>query len=114
VHELALCRSVVAAARRHAEGRPVTQVALRVGHLRQVVPEAMDLAWTALTDGTELEGATLVVEAVPAVVHCRDCGADTELEWPVLACGACGGRGVDLVSGEELLVASIDVRDGAA
>lgn len=92
----------------------MTQVALRVGHLRQVVPEAMDLAWTALTDGTELEGATLVVEAVPAVVHCRDCGADTELEWPVLSCGACGGRGVDLVSGEELLVASIDVRDGAA
>lgn len=92
----------------------MTQVVLRVGHLRQVVPEAMDLAWAALTDGTDLDGADLVVEAVPAVVHCGDCGADTELEWPVLACGTCGGRRVDLVSGEELLVVSIDVRDGAA
>lgn len=110
MHELALCRSVVATATAHAEGRPVARVYLRVGHLRQVVPEALDLAWRALTEGGVLDGAELVVEEVPAVVHCRGCGAATTLECPVPVCGACDGRDVELVSGEELLVAAIDVR----
>jgi len=110
VHELALCRSVVATVAPHADGRPVARVHLRVGHLRQVVPEALDLAWRAVTEGTDLDGAALVVEEVPAVVRCRACGAGTTLEWPVLVCGTCAGRDVELVSGEELLVAAIDVR----
>lgn len=109
MHELALCRSVVATVDRHADGRPVTRVHLRVGHLRQVLPEALDLAWRALTDGGPLDGVELVVEEVPAVVQCRGCGATTTLDWPVLVCGACDGREVDLVAGEELLVLAIDV-----
>ncbi len=109
MHELALCRSVVATAAAHADGRPVARVHLQVGHLRQVVPEALDLAWRALTEGGALDGAELVVEAVPAVVRCRGCGAATTLEWPVLACGSCDSRDVELVSGEELLVVAIDV-----
>lgn len=101
---------MVATVAPHADGRPVTRVHLRVGHLRQVVPEALDLAWTAVTVGTPLDGAVLEVEAVPAVLRCRACGADTALEWPVLVCGSCGGRDAELVSGEELLVVAVDVR----
>ena len=110
MHELALCRSVVATVAPHSAGRPVARVHLRVGHLRQVVPEALDLAWCAVTGGTDLDGAELVVEDVPAVVRCRACGARTTLEWPVLVCATCDGRDVELVSGEELLVVAIDVR----
>lgn len=114
VHELSLCRAVAATVERHAAGRPVVRVTLRVGHLRQVVPEAMGLAWQAVTDGTGLAGCTLDVDEVPAVIRCGACGADTRLEWPVLVCRACESRDVDLIAGEELLVASIDVRDGVA
>lgn len=113
MHELALCRSVVATVAPHADGRPVSRVHLRIGHLRQVVPGALDLAWRAVTEGTDLDGAVLDVEDVPAVVRCRRCAAETRLEWPVLVCGACEGRDVELVSGEELLVTAIDVRSVA-
>lgn len=114
MHELSLCRAVAATVERHAAGRPAIRVTLRVGHLRQVVPEAMALAWRAVTDGTALEGCTLAVDEVPAVVRCAACGADTRLEWPVLVCRSCESRRVELIAGDELLVASIDVRDGAA
>lgn len=114
MHEVALCRAVVATVAGRADGRAVTRVSLRVGHLRQVVPEALDLAWQAVTDGTDLAGSTLDVEHIPAVAHCHTCGHDTTLEWPVLVCAACESRDVTLVSGEELLVASFDVRDRAA
>ena len=113
MHELSLCRAVADVATSYAEQRDVTRVTLRVGHLRQVVPETLVFCWKMVTDGTELAGCELVVEHVPAVGVCRPCGARNELEKPVLRCAACGSRDVSLVSGEELLVASMDLATSA-
>ncbi|MDQ3659257.1 MAG: hydrogenase maturation nickel metallochaperone HypA, partial [Actinomycetota bacterium] len=41
MHELAIADSIVQIAGRHANGRRVTKVQLKVGHLRQVVPSAL-------------------------------------------------------------------------
>ena len=45
------------------------------------------------------------------MVECLDCGARTTLDLPILACGTCEGFDVKLLSGEELLVVSIDLVD---
>jgi hydrogenase nickel incorporation protein HypA/HybF len=92
-----------------ADGRPVTQVTVRIGHLRQVVPDALRFGWELLTDATELQGCELVVEQVPAVVECRECGAETTLDMPILACSGCGSFEVTLRSGEEFLFVSMEV-----
>ena len=52
-----------------------------------------------------------MIEQVPAVIECLHCGAATTLESPILVCGACDGSEVKLLSGEELLVVSIDLVD---
>ena len=52
-----------------------------------------------------------MIEQVPAVIECIDCGARTTLDLPILVCGACDGFDVRLLSGEELLVVSIDLVD---
>lgn len=58
---------------------------------------------------TELDGSELVVDYVEARIVCRECGASTVLSQPVFVCGACSGRTVDLATGEEFLVESIDL-----
>ena len=72
------------------------------------MPDSLQFSWELLTDGTDLAGCRLVVDHVPAVVECRMCGAATTLDVPILICASCEGSDVTLVSGEELLVASID------
>ena len=109
MHELSMCRSIVNTAAKHAGGRSVSQVTVRIGHLRQVVPEALQFSWAAVSGTTALEDAVLVIEQVPAVVGCAMCGAETTLDVPILACGRCGGFDVKLISGEELFVVSIDL-----
>ena len=95
----------------HAAGRPVRRIRLRVGHLRQVVPDTLDYCWQISTAGTELDGCVLDVDYVPATVACASCDATTELTLPVLRCGVCGGVEVRLVQGEEFLIESIDVAE---
>ena len=111
MHELAIADSVVRIACAHAAGRKVAKVELKVGHLRQVVPSALEFAFALVAEGTELEDAELVIEAVPAAGRCRDCGA--EGPFPVLppACGACGSYAVEVVSGEELLVDALELEE---
>jgi hydrogenase nickel incorporation protein HypA/HybF len=128
MHELSLCRSVADVVCRHAAGRRVVRVRLRIGALRQVVPDTLTSCWRLLQDdrppprsptgsvpaGSVLAGSVLEVESVPAVVRCRACGAERELDHPVLRCAGCGGADVLLISGEEFLIVSMDVADAAA
>ena len=109
MHELSLCGAIIDTVEEHAGGRPVRCVRLRIGHFRQVVPEAMGHAWALRTSGSTLDGSVLEIDHVAPVIDCRACGASTTLDQPRLRCGACGGREVTLVSGDEFLVESIDV-----
>lgn len=108
MHELSLCQAICATVLERADGRPVCRVDVRIGYLRQVVPDSLQFSWEMLTEGTDLEGCVLVIDHVPAVVRCRACGVDTTLDWPVLACATCEGHDVELLSGEELQIASFD------
>jgi hydrogenase nickel incorporation protein HypA/HybF len=114
VHELSIAECVVGIAVRHARGRPVTKVALRVGHLRQVVPSALELSFELVAQGTCVEGAELELEDVPAGGICKACGQYTELPGFPLACRRCGGLEVDVTQGEELLVDSLELDDELA
>lgn len=89
----------------------MTQVTVRVGHLRQVVPDALQFGWELLTDSTDFKGCELVIEQIPATVECRDCAARTVLGMPILMCGTCESFDVKLLSGDELLVVSMEVTE---
>jgi hydrogenase nickel incorporation protein HypA/HybF len=114
MHELSIAESVLGVASRHAAGRRVTRVEVRVGHLRQVVPSALEFAWELVAHGTPLEGAELVLEDVPAAGRCRACGAEGPLGAFPLACATCGGLEVEVMAGEELLVEAIEVDEAVA
>jgi hydrogenase nickel incorporation protein HypA/HybF len=111
MHELSIAQAVLAIASRHAGTRTVRKVELRVGHLRQVVPSALEFSWQLLTDGTSMEGAELAIEEVPARGRCRECEAETEMSDFPLRCAACGGLDVECVAGEELLVDALELED---
>ena len=111
MHELSIAESVVDIASRHAGGRRVYSVELKVGALRQVVPSALEFAFELLTNGTELEGAELLIEEVPARGRCRACGAETTMWSFPLQCGSCGGLDLSLLAGEELLVDALEMEE---
>lgn len=111
MHELAIAESIVQIAGRHANGRRVTKVQLKIGHLRQVVPSALAFNFELVTQGTPVEGAELEVEEIPAIGTCRDCGAESRLKEFPLHCEACGGFDLQVLEGEELFVESLELEE---
>jgi hydrogenase nickel incorporation protein HypA/HybF len=110
VHELSLCRSIAGIAARHAGGRPVSVINIRLGQLRQVVPGTLVYCWELVSEGTPLAGSRIAVEAVPARIRCRACAGVTEVGGlPRFACGHCGGTDAEVISGEEFLITSLEL-----
>jgi hydrogenase nickel incorporation protein HypA/HybF len=114
LHELAIADSVVQIAGRHAEGRQITKVYLKVGHLRQVVPSALTFSFELVAQGTPVEGAELEMEEIPVAANCRGCGVENHpTEFP-LQCAACGSFDLEVVQGEELYVESLELDEQPA
>ena len=111
MHELSIGSAIVDTAVRHAAGRKVTHVAVRIGRLRQVVPASLSFCFGLVARETVCEGAELQLEVVPARLHCGACGHDWEIDVPAFRCPRCESADARVVSGEELEVESIEVEE---
>ena len=111
MHELSIADALLGIALRHADGRRIESVEVKVGHLRQVVPDALLFAWTLVADGTAAQEAELIIEEIPAAGVCRGCGTQSEWDAFPLACRACGSIDVELVRGAELLVDALTMEE---
>ncbi|ABQ26132.1 hydrogenase maturation nickel metallochaperone HypA [Geotalea uraniireducens] len=109
MHEMSITQSVVEICTQNAGGRRVTAVILEIGDLSGVVPDAIEFCFEACTRDTQLDGARLLIERVQALGRCRDCKAEFALSAYYDPCPACGGFGVDVLSGEELRVKELEV-----
>ena len=136
MHELSISSAIVDTALGHADGRRVTRVDVRVGALRQVVPESLEFYFGIVSRDTACADAALELELVGAWMRCGVCdhewdpapepvesGASTaarlgyasqgheQSAWvvPQFRCPACEGAGAEVVRGAELEVESIEV-----
>lgn len=123
MHELALSRAIVDAAERHAGGAPVSAVHVRLGSLRQAVPESLRFYFGVVARETACADARLELEPVAALLRCPRCGREWDPAPPPLAeheapapavpsfgCPVCGVGG-EVLDGEQLEVDWIEVED---
>jgi hydrogenase nickel incorporation protein HypA/HybF len=110
VHELSLCEAIAGVVKPYADGRHVDVVRVRIGALRQVVPESLSFCWALLRDYEDMPEAELELEFIAAQVRCRSCGNESAItsQWSLL-CPQCGSADVEVLRGNEFLVTSLDV-----
>jgi hydrogenase nickel incorporation protein HypA/HybF len=111
MHELSLSSAIVATVEKHADGRRVTLVSLRIGTLRQVIPDSLEFYFDFVSKGTVCEGARLEHEVVEARLRCEDCGEEWTIDVPAFRCPGCNGSNVAVASGNEFEVESIEVEE---
>lgn len=110
MHELSLCQAIAGAVKPYADGRHVDVVRVKIGALRQVVPESLSFCWTLVRDYEDMPDAELEMEFVTAEVRCQSCGLQSAItsRWSLL-CPHCGSADVEILRGNEFLVTSLDV-----
>jgi len=80
-------------------------VRVKHGRLANVVPEALEFAWTAMTADSEFAGAAIELEEIPLRLACGGCKHEFSPEDKdfFMPCPACGEQlGHAILAGKEL------------
>ena len=87
----------------------VHRVRVQIGPLSGVEAELLAQAFPIAVAGTVADGAELNLETLPIRVRCQSCGAESEAKANRLICGSCGDWHTTLISGDEMLLASLEL-----
>lgn len=112
MHEQSIVESLLALALENAEkanAHRIVRVYLVVGELSGVVDDAVDFYFGFLSRGTIAAGASLFFQHVPAELRCRNCGIVFAPERMNLQCPQCREQQVEIVSGRQLYIDSMEV-----
>lgn len=125
MHELSVASAIVDTVLKHAQGRRVSVVSLRLGKLRQVVPDSLSFYFEIVGRDTACAGARLDVDYVDALMECVGCrhrwdpNPEPEhgevfpagLMLPQFRCPRCEAAGAQVLEGDDLEVEFIEVEE---
>lgn len=114
MHEMGVTQEVLVAvldASEAAGATKVNRVRITIGELTEVVPDALQFAWAALTPGTLAEGAVLEIRETGGRSMCLQCGAEFDHGRFDRRCTApgCGSFATKVIVGDELTIDGVDV-----
>ena len=112
MHEMSIAQSLVDIIRQEMvkhDAKVLHSVRLKIGQLSAVVPDSLSFCFEVITSGTEMEGASLLMDVTPLMGRCRRCEASFEIENYAFECPECGSKEIDTVSGDELAIVEMEV-----
>ena len=112
MHELAICQSLIDQIENIAmdrDAKSVTSIVIGMGPLSGVEAQLLKSAYPIASIGTIAEHAELIIENLPVRVKCNRCDCETDALPNKLICGHCGDWKTTLISGDELLLMSVEL-----
>lgn len=112
MHELSVCLSMLDQVRAIAKERDAVQVSkiyVQIGPLSGVEPDLLAQAFPIASAGTVAEQAELILENLELRILCLDCQAESPSPANNLLCPACGSNQTRLISGDELMLARVEL-----
>jgi hydrogenase nickel incorporation protein HypA/HybF len=115
MHEMGIAMQIIEIATESIPGdmknSRVQRVNLKVGKLAAIVPDSLHFCFEIASQDTPLAGAELVIEEIPVVASCNDCNYQWTINDPVFVCQKCRGGSIQLISGRELDIESIELAE---
>ncbi len=115
MHEMGIAMQIIEIAKASVpEGMAsarIERINLKVGKLAAVVPDSLRFCFGIAAKGTRLDGAQLHIEEVPIVALCKVCNTRWTISEPVFTCRNCQNGSVELLSGRELEIDTIELED---
>lgn len=87
----------------------VKLINLKIGKLAAAVPAGLRFSFEVAAKDTPFSGAELNFEEIPAVVRCRQCNTQWSSDGPNFTCKTCQKDTVDVISGREIEITSLEV-----
>jgi hydrogenase nickel incorporation protein HypA/HybF len=112
MHELGITQQVLEIAVDKANevgSQKVKIINLVIGEMSGFLTESVQFYFDFLANGSVASGAQLCFRRVPIEVRCRSCNRAFKPTGDSWTCPDCGGRDVEILTGKEFYLESIEV-----
>lgn len=112
MHELALAESIVKIVEQEMKkypGSKTLKVAIKLGAMHEIVPDALQFGFDTMTADTSMAGAQLEIERIPIKGRCRNCGREVVIEEFMFICPECFSGDIELTQGDALEIAYLEI-----
>ena len=112
MHEVGIVRNLVEIAEQHVISgghTKVLSISIEIGELSNVVPEAVEFCFEAVSCDTLLEGSLLIIKRIPGRMHCCDCNQHFGVKSFTFTCPYCGSCILEIMQGDELRMIELEV-----
>ena len=112
MHEFSITQNILSIALKEAEKASATKISkinLTIGELSGIVDECVEFYFNLLSQDTMAAGARLCFYRTPTKLRCRQCATTFSPANPDWVCPNCRERRIEIVSGRECHVESIEV-----
>lgn len=114
MHELSIAQNIVDIVKQNVSENElscVDSIKLKIGEMAGVVTDSLEFGFQAITSGTELESAKLVIEKIPFVYKCNVCGKESTNEYGITICPVCNGTDTLVISGLEMQIVEVELKE---
>jgi len=112
MHELAVCQSIISQVTQIAHDNnalAITKVIVQIGPLSGIEAPLLAHAFPIASAGSIAQNAQLEMQILPIKIRCNLCGNENEAPVNKLLCSACGSWQTRLLSGDEMLLKSVEL-----
>ncbi|WP_177917685.1 hydrogenase maturation nickel metallochaperone HypA [uncultured Eubacterium sp.] len=113
MHELGIMLQIVKTiddALSEQDYKELLSITLQVGEMTDVVPEFLKNAWESIRPNSDYPNAELIIEPVPAVAKCLDCGYTDNIKSFGFECPDCHSSRLKIISGKELIIKQLEIK----
>lgn len=114
MHELPVTQSIVESVIDEMNSLRLERVGavyLKLGRMTTFVPDCIKFYYEALIANTPLEGSRLIIEEIDVTGRCNNCNRQLTFDEPFFICPVCGSVDIGIISGQELLIDTLEVPD---
>ena len=112
MHEMSIAQGLIDVLKEEMlkhNAKSLRSVRLNIGQMTAIVPDALSFCFQVITDGTEFEGAKLIMDIIPLLGHCSACQEEFEIMDYAFVCPSCGSTNINTIGGRDLSIVEMEV-----
>jgi hydrogenase nickel incorporation protein HypA/HybF len=111
MHELSIVRNILDIAESEARKNNavrIIRIKLKIGEMAGVVIDSINFCFEAIKEDTIARDAELLIEHIPLMGRCKECGADFRIKDYRFICENCHSNKVEIIGGKELQIEELE------
>lgn len=111
MHELKLIQHVLEIIEQEAQKNRlsrINKIVLKIGKLRQYIPDYLKSAFQTLTKETLARSAEIIIEEIAISAKCKKCDAIFAVHEQHYVCPFCQNAFCDIITGNEIILETIE------